>query len=103
MRVSLLGVAVSGVLPSLVALGEASCALHLLHAPLDNWLRAVDTYLEPGWRSRGPGFLTGYALRCVAVSLGVFRYVEEPARRRLAARERPAPAAGLDVGMAGGH
>lgn len=93
--------------PALVALGEASYALYLLHAPLNNWLRAGDTYLGLGWWSRGPGFFTGYALFCVAVSLAVFRYVEEPARRwlraRLATSGRPASAASLDVGVAGGR
>ncbi|MBU8894845.1 acyltransferase [Corallococcus sp. M34] len=78
-----------------VRLGEASYALYLLHAPLNNWLRAVDQTLRLGWWSRGPGFFTAYALLSVAVSLAVFRYVEEPARRglrqRLTTRQQSAP------------
>lgn len=89
--------------PAMVALGEASYALYLLHSPLNNWLHAVDVYLRLGWWSRGPVFFTGYALLCVAVSLLVFRHVEEPARRwlrsRLTARVRPEPPATL-VGSA---
>ena len=89
--------------PAMVALGEASYALYLLHAPLNNWLHAVDVYLRLGWWSRGPVFFTGYALLCVAVSLLVFRHVEEPARRwlrsRLTARVRPESPATL-VGSA---
>ena len=50
-----------------------------------------------------PVFFTGYALLCVAVSLLVFRHVEEPARRwlrsRLTARVRPESPATL-VGSA---
>ncbi len=90
--------------PGMVALGEASYALYLLHSPLNNWLHAVDVYLRLGWWSRGPVFFTGYALLCVAVSLVVFRRVEEPSRRwlrsRLAAPARPASPASLDVGTA---
>ncbi|MBJ6765631.1 acyltransferase [Myxococcaceae bacterium JPH2] len=87
--------------PFVVRLGEASYALYLLHAPLNNWLRAADQTLHLGWWSRGLGFFTAYALVSVAVSLAVFRYVEEPARRWLrqrlttrqhsAAAPRPAP------------
>ncbi len=92
--------------PFMVALGEASYALYLLHAPINNWLQAADLYLKLGWWSRSPVFFTGYALLCVVLSLAVFRYVEEPARRwlrsRLAARPRPAPPAPLGLGTAGG-
>ncbi|NMO15628.1 acyltransferase [Pyxidicoccus fallax] len=88
--------------PFMVKLGEASYALYLLHSPVNNWLQAADTYLGLGWWSRGPAFFIGYSLLCVAASLAVFRYVEEPARRwlrdRLSARVKPALQAPLDMG-----
>jgi peptidoglycan/LPS O-acetylase OafA/YrhL len=83
----------------LTRLGEASFAVYILHISLLAWL--TRGYAETGIRPPAqPWNFAIYAAIVIAVSLLVFRWVEEPARRFLrrrlspprAAREAVAPA-----------
>jgi peptidoglycan/LPS O-acetylase OafA/YrhL len=78
-------------------LGEASYALYILHVPLFLvWLSV--TTRTTGWEASSPWFLATYFAFTLAVSIGVLRAVEDPARRwirrwgtrRLAGAGRPA-------------
>ena len=76
-------------------LGEASYALYILHSPLAFYVRLVDHRLGVGLAASSPrAFFAVYVATSVLVSLGVFRWLEEPARRWLRAwlLRRPAPA-----------
>lgn len=66
--------------PWSVRLGEASYALYLLHGPLHNLARVGMRAMGRGELETLQGFV-GYLVLSCLVSLGVFRYVEEPARR----------------------
>jgi peptidoglycan/LPS O-acetylase OafA/YrhL len=78
----------------MLRLGEASFALYLVHGPVlayfgdaTRFVRARSAYLRGlpfHW------FLLGYVVTAVAVSLAIFRWVEEPARRAIRARKSPA-------------
>ena len=72
----------------LVALGEASYALYIVHLLL---LR----FAFEGAAGRAMALTVWFAVACVAgvvaVSLVVFRWYEEPMRRRLRVRRAPAP------------
>lgn len=80
----------------IVLLGEASYALYIMHFDLA-------TRFERAWPGvvETPGGLILLVTGCVAVSIATFRFIEEPARRAIRAREarwgrRPlAPAAGV--------
>jgi peptidoglycan/LPS O-acetylase OafA/YrhL len=81
--------------PWAVRLGEASYALYILHSPLGFYVRLVDHRLGVGLAGSSPrAFFAVYVATSVLVSLGVFRWVEEPARRWLRAWliRRPASA-----------
>jgi peptidoglycan/LPS O-acetylase OafA/YrhL len=82
-----------------VRLGEASFALYILHVPLAWCARVADRLVGAGLERASPrGFCLLYIAGAVLVSLGVFAWLEEPARRWLRARlsrpsARPASAA----------
>ncbi len=67
--------------PALVALGEASFALYLLHEPIRAIMQTVAHALGVGALS--PIMDVGVVAVAVVSSLAVFRWVEEPARRWL--------------------
>ena len=82
--------------PWAVRLGEASYALYILHSPLAFYVRLVDHRSGWGLAESSPGaFFAVYVATSILVSLGVFRWLEEPARRWVRAwlLRRPAPAA----------
>lgn len=69
-------------LPVLVALGEASYALYLLHVPVRLYLSHV--LAAPGagtvwW----PIYWGGYVCICLGLSVAAYRWIERPARRGL--------------------
>jgi peptidoglycan/LPS O-acetylase OafA/YrhL len=69
-------------LPFLVLLGEASYALYLIHVPL--WgmagtvFNALDLYTYPAQYSLG---VMAYLVIAVGLSVLIFRFIEEPARK----------------------
>jgi len=66
-------------IPALVLLGEASYSLYLLHVTLLGWF-----FLPTGTlRQTGPIELVFGVSMPIAVSIFVFRWIEQPARRRL--------------------
>jgi peptidoglycan/LPS O-acetylase OafA/YrhL len=72
----------------LTRLGAASYALYILHVPLGTWLSRG--YAALGMQPpQQPWHFAIYAALTITVSLLVFRWVEEPARRAL--RRRLAP------------
>lgn len=86
----------------LTRLGAASYALYILHVPLLAWMtRGYDAFgvrpPAPAWR------FVVYATVAIALSLLVFRWIEEPARRALRRRlsrpriTRDAPAPSSEV------
>jgi peptidoglycan/LPS O-acetylase OafA/YrhL len=79
--------------PWAVRLGEASYALYILHSPMGFYVRLLDHRLGPGLAASSPrAFFAVYVALSILVSLGVFFWLEEPARRWLRARlSRRAP------------
>lgn len=79
--------------PWAVRLGEASYALYILHSPMGFYVRLVDHRLGPGLAASSPrSFFAVYVALSILVSLAVFFWLEEPARRWLRARlSRRAP------------
>lgn len=78
-----------------VRLGEASYGLYILHNPLYFYLRMVDHRSGAGLAASSPWvFFAGYVAVSAAASIGVFLWLEEPARHWLRSRlgRRPAPA-----------
>jgi peptidoglycan/LPS O-acetylase OafA/YrhL len=69
-------------LPFLVLLGEASYALYLIHVPLwgiaGNVFHAVNLYTDPAPYSLG---VMAYLVTAVGLSVLIFRFIEEPARK----------------------
>ena len=65
----------------LIVLGEASYALYILHMPVMDLLERVAT--RAGIVLPAPVFVPLFLLVAIGVSMAVFRYVEEPARRLL--------------------
>ncbi|NOK20489.1 acyltransferase family protein [Corallococcus carmarthensis] len=82
---------------AMVRLGEASYALYILHIPLAFHARTLERVSGLGLELRAPWAYCALAVTSfVLVSLGVFTWAEEPARRWLRdrlARPRPAPTA----------
>lgn len=80
---------------AMVRLGEASYALYILHIPLAFYSRALERVSGLGLELRAPWVYCALAITSfVLVSLAVFTWAEEPARRWLRdrlARPRPAP------------
>ncbi len=75
--------------PAMVRLGEASYALYVVHAPMLALVLYVDRRL--GVAATQPmAVFAAYVLACVAASLAIHRYVEEPARRALRRRRADA-------------
>lgn len=67
----------------MVALGEASYAIYIVHKPVANWFEVVDNRLFH-WREDQPLLLFGIYLCVVLVlSRGLYSYIEEPARRSI--------------------
>jgi peptidoglycan/LPS O-acetylase OafA/YrhL len=80
----------------IVRLGEASYALYILHSPLYFYLRMADHRSGLGLAvSSVRAFFAAYVAVSVLVSIGVFLWVEEPARRWLRTRLLRRPAAAL--------
>jgi peptidoglycan/LPS O-acetylase OafA/YrhL len=81
-------------------LGEASYALYILHVPLFLvWLSV--TTRTTGWGTSSPWFLVTYFAFTLAVSIGVLRAVENPARRwirRWGAKRPATPASKTPAG-----
>ncbi|CAM3293767.1 acyltransferase [Corallococcus sp. ZKHCc1 1396] len=76
-----------------VRLGEASYALYILHVPLAFYVRTAERLSGVGLERRAPW---GYSLLAITLfvllSLAVFSWLEEPARRWIRARwSRPRP------------
>lgn len=67
-----------------VRLGEASYSLYLVHKPILLLVRAL------GVDHVSPGVCAALMIGCIASSLLLFRFVEEPARRRLRGSDRGA-------------
>ncbi|RKH34751.1 acyltransferase family protein [Corallococcus sicarius] len=78
----------------LVRLGEASYALYILHVPLAFYARAAERLSGVGLERRAPWSYSALAITSfVLLSLAVFSWLEEPARRWIRARwSRPRPA-----------
>ncbi|RKH16491.1 acyltransferase [Corallococcus sp. CA047B] len=78
---------------SVVRLGEASYALYILHIPLAFYTRAAERLSGIGLERRAPWGYSALAITSfVVVSLAVFAWLEEPARRWLRNRlSRPRP------------
>ncbi len=72
------------------ALGDASFALYALQGPLWRWSELL--FGEPGTPAPA-AFVIAFAAFAVAVSLGVARWVERPARRALRTALGTAPLA----------
>ncbi|RKG83288.1 acyltransferase family protein [Corallococcus terminator] len=69
---------------SVVRLGEASYALYILHIPLAFYVRAAERLSGVGLEQRTPWGYSALAIASfVGVSLAVFSWLEEPARRWL--------------------
>ncbi|WP_225409863.1 acyltransferase family protein [Stigmatella hybrida] len=80
--------------PWAVRLGEASYGLYILHNPLYFYLRMGDHRSGAGLAASSPWvFFAVYAAVSVLASLGVFLWLEEPARHWLRARLARRPAA----------
>jgi peptidoglycan/LPS O-acetylase OafA/YrhL len=79
----------------LVLLGEASYSLYLFQVPLFEAAKWVA--VRGGMAVNSIAFVLSYVAFAVATSLVVFRYLEEPARRRLRtlAASRPSESTGL--------
>lgn len=78
----------------MVRLGEASYALYILHSPLYFYLRMADHQSGLGLAVSSVGtFFAGYVVVSIGVSIGVFLWMEEPARRWLRTRLLRRPAA----------
>ncbi|HEY4304339.1 MAG TPA: hypothetical protein VGM82_07730 [Gemmatimonadaceae bacterium] len=76
-------------------LGEASYALYLLHVPVHSWTWAGDRAMG-GRFGDTTWFNALYFAVCVALSIPVFLWFEEPARHRIRgwfAAKRPKPLA----------
>lgn len=84
-----------------VRLGEASYALYILHPPMGFYVRLLDHRLGPGLATSSPrSFFAVYVALSILVSLAVFFWLEEPARRWLRARlSRRAPVATPSVSL----
>ncbi|ADO69851.1 acyltransferase family protein [Stigmatella aurantiaca] len=77
-----------------VRLGEASYGLYILHNPLYFYLRLADHRWGPGLAGSSPRrFFAVYVALSVLASMGVFLWLEEPARRWLRTRMIRRPAA----------
>jgi peptidoglycan/LPS O-acetylase OafA/YrhL len=80
--------------PWRVRLGEASYALYILHSPLYFYLRMADHRSGLGLAASSiRAFFASYVAVSILVSIGVFLWVEEPARHWLRTRLRRRPAA----------
>jgi peptidoglycan/LPS O-acetylase OafA/YrhL len=79
--------------PWAVRLGEASYALYILHSPMGFYVRLLDHRLGPGLATSSPrSFFAVYVALSILVSLAVFFWLEEPARRWLRTRLSRRPA-----------
>jgi peptidoglycan/LPS O-acetylase OafA/YrhL len=80
-------VAVALATPAVVALGEASYALYILHEPVGIWMHEaaerIGVNLASGW------YFVAYLATTLALSLAVLRYIEEPARRWIRSKLSP--------------
>lgn len=74
--------------PAVVALGEASYALYLLHVPLGGYVYQASAALG-GLGGESWVVVGVYLAGCIAAALLVFRTFEEPARRWIRARGLP--------------
>lgn len=73
----------------MVKLGQASYAIYILHAPIDDWVIRADKKVFH-LASRHPTALFAlYALAVIFISIFVFDWIEEPARRFLRDRFTP--------------
>src|SRR5262249_46456835 len=81
-------------LPVFVLLGEASYAIYILHVPLRNWMYRILDWIHPGVQPSLPLLLV-YTLFTLAISILVFKVIEEPARRLI--RRRFAPVVRLNT------
>jgi len=84
-------------LPVFVLLGEASYAIYILHVPLRNWMYRILDWIHPGVQPSLPLLLV-YTLFTLAISILVFKVIEEPARRLI--RRRFAPVVRLNTSRA---
>lgn len=70
--------------PFAVMLGEASYAVYILQAPVSYWLHRA---LPSGMPERmGPAYFVLYATLTVLLSVGAFRWIEDPSRRWIRGR-----------------
>jgi peptidoglycan/LPS O-acetylase OafA/YrhL len=72
--------------PWLIRLGEASYAIYLLHAPIDDWMIRIDKKTLHLAHSQPMCLFLIYVGIVITISLGVYRWLEEPARGYLRAR-----------------
>jgi peptidoglycan/LPS O-acetylase OafA/YrhL len=69
-------------MPAMVALGEASYALYILHVPLRDWLGRLISAPTAG-DPRCLVYWSAYLCLCIAFALLTMRFVEQPARRAI--------------------
>jgi peptidoglycan/LPS O-acetylase OafA/YrhL len=72
-------------MPPQVLLGEASYALYILHVPIMFWIFFVGEKVVHRKLLEDPVVIVATMLGTVLVSVGVFRWIESPLRRRLRA------------------
>jgi peptidoglycan/LPS O-acetylase OafA/YrhL len=78
-------------LPFFVLLGEASYAIYILHVPLRTWMYRILDSVHPGIHPSLPLFAV-YTILTLAISVLVFKAIEEPARRMIRRKLTPSPA-----------